>query len=402
MLIVHIITRLIRAGADENTILTCTQQAAAGHDVVLIHGREFDPYYYERYKGEVTFICIDSMVRQVSPIDDAKSILRIYKSLKSLKPHVVHTHTSKAGVVGRLSARIANVPAVIHGVHIVPFVNVGAKSRATYLMLEKLVAGFTHAFINVSYGTRDLFLAHKVGKPRDHHVVHSGFDLKKYQDARPPEDWASLLDCDPERERPPVIVMMAALTARKRHNAFLTAFKRLTLIQPEVRLLICGDGEERDAIALHIKRLGLQKHALMLGFRPDPERLVALADICVLSSEREGLPRVIMQYLAGGKPCVVSQLPGVEEVLQDGVNGRVVAPEDVEAIADVIHDLLTHRNKLEALRLGAVATDLTNWNAEMMWPKMQIVYNEVLQKRGISEIGAVYNAKSSSTVSLRT
>jgi glycosyltransferase involved in cell wall biosynthesis len=383
MLIVHIITRLIRAGADENTMLTCLQQADDGHDVVLIHGAEFDDHYHQQYRHRVRFVLVEDMVRKVSVMSDARTMIRLYKILKDLKPHVVHTHTSKAGILGRLAARMAVVPAVIHGVHIVPFLNVGRKKRMMYLGLEKIAAVFTHAFINVSHGTQDLFLQHRIGKVDNHHVVHSGFDLQRYHDAQPPSDQASILGYDGIGPRPPVIVMMAALTARKRHIAFLDAFQRLTQLHPDVRLLVCGEGEERGNIEDHIVRLGIQSNVVMLGFRADPERIVAMADLCVLCSEREGLPRVIMQYLAGGKPCVVSHLPGIEEVVDDGVNGLIVPSANIDLAIDAVHHLLTNKDELKRLAQGARATDLSNWDAETMWPKMQAIYEDVLQSIGM-------------------
>lgn len=393
MLIVHIITRLIRAGADENTMLTCLQQADDGHDVVLIHGTEYDEHYYEAYRDKIRFVLVEDMVRQVSVRHDAKAAFALYKILADLKPLVVHTHTSKAGVLGRLAARMAGVPAIIHGVHIVPFVNVGRKSKAIYLGLEKSAALFTDAFINVSYGTRDIFLEHGIGKPETHHVVHSGFDLKLYHDAREPADWAEILRCEPEGPRPPVLVMMAALTARKRHVAFLAAFQRLTVLLPDVRLVICGDGEERRGIEREIERLGIEANVIMLGFRADPERIVAMADLCVLASEREGLPRVIMQYLAGGKPCVVSYLPGVDEVVKDGFNGIVVPSANIDAAVNSILHLLTHRSELELLARGARETDLSNWDAGTMWPKMHTIYRDVLKEVGVTMPDRVLAAK---------
>lgn len=384
MLIAHIITRLIRAGADENTMLTCLQQADDGHDVVLVHGAEYDDYYYKEYGDKIRFVLVDEMVRQVSVRHDAKTTVALYRILRELRPQVVHTHTSKAGILGRLAARMAGVPAIIHGVHIVPFVNVGRKSRAIYLALEKIAAMFTDAFINVSHGTRDLFVEHGIGAAETHHVVHSGFDLRRYNDAQPPSDSDAILSSKPNEPRPPVLVMMAALTARKRHVAFLDAFQRLTRLHPDIRLLICGDGEERANIESRIQQLEIEANVIMLGFRADPERIVAMADLCVLCSEREGLPRVIMQYLAGGKPCVVSHLPGIEEVVSDGVNGLVTPSANIDTAVDAIHHLLTHPEQLEALTRGARATDLSNWDADTMWPKMQAIYEEVLQEIGVT------------------
>lgn len=379
MRIVHIITRLIRAGADENTMLTCLQQAADGHDVYLIHGEEFDPYFERLHRDKMAFIQVRELVRQVTISKDIKATFILMGLIRKIKPDVVHTHTSKAGILGRVAAAVLKMPAVIHGVHIVPFVNVDRRSRITYLTLERLIATTTHAFINVSNGTRDVFVEHRIGRKENHFVVHSGFDVQSYRGAQRPDDWRQMLGILSDGEKPPVILILAALTARKRHVQFLEVFRKIVDIIPDARLVLGGEGEQHAVIADKIRTLDLNGNVAMLGFRADPEKLVALADICVLPSEREGLPRVVMQYLAGAKPCVVSHLPGIEEVVVDDVNGVIVPSDDFAAMTRELIGLLQNRQHLARLTDGARRTNLDNWDAKYMWPKMKSIYARVLR-----------------------
>ncbi|MGQ0741105.1 MAG: glycosyltransferase [Alphaproteobacteria bacterium] len=116
MRIAHVVTRLLRAGSEENTLLTCRAQAAAGHDVFLIHGRAFDPGTYAAETDRLRFVEVESLVHAVSPFHDCRALIDLRNIFRRLKPQIVHTHQSKAGVIGRFAARLAGVPCVVHGI----------------------------------------------------------------------------------------------------------------------------------------------------------------------------------------------------------------------------------------------------------------------------------------------
>ncbi len=378
MRIVHVITRLIRAGADENTVITCASQAADGHEVTLIHGQEFDPYFYATYSRRFTLICVDDLVREIRPVKDFRALLKIVDLLRKIQPRVIHTHTSKAGIIGRFAGRIAAIEGIIHGVHIVPFSNVGTLKKLFYLGLEKAAASTTHAFINVSEGMRRMCVDAGVGRADQHHVVHSGFALSRYAGADLPDDWREITGTPANAARPQVVLMMAALTPRKRQMELLLAFSSVIRQRPGMKLLLAGEGSLRPYLERLIEQLSLQDSVKLLGFRSDPERLVALADLCILSSQHEGLPRVVMQYLAGGKPCVVSELPGIEEVVQHNVNGLIIPSDRLDIMVESVVELLSHDPKLQTLTQGALHTNLDSWDAAMMWPRMSAIYRRVL------------------------
>lgn len=378
MRIIHVITRLLRAGSEENTLASCRAQAARGHDVHVIHGDDYDPDYHRDLSDVLTFHALPSLVHPLAPRRDLKAAIALTRAFRDLRPDLVHTHQSKAGIIGRMAARAAGVPVIIHGVHILPFVNVGRLRAAGYLLAERVAGAFTHAFIDVSSGMRDLCLAHGIGGPDNHHVIHSGFSVARFRSAEPPEDWRRLLRLPPSAPRPPVIVMMASFEPRKRHEEFLTVVKRVTLRFPDLRLLLVGDGPRREHVAARIRELGLDGNVIRTGFRHDPERLVALADFCLLTSAREGLPRVILQYLAAGKPCVVSDLPGLEEVLEHNRNALIAPAEDLEAAADAMIELLANRDKLQSLAQAAADTDISSWDVDLMCERIEAVYAELI------------------------
>ena len=323
--IAHVITRLLNGGADENTVISCNHAVRSGHDVILVHGAETHPEILATVDARVKVIELPSLVHPIAPLSDMKALRELVRTFRRLGPDVVHTHTSKAGILGRLAARVASVPIVVHGVHIVPFVNVGRVKAFVYLRAERAVQGMTHAFIDVSPGLRDLCVRAGVGAPEQHYVIPSGFDLSRFRAAVQPENWRDLLRLEPNERRPPVVLMLAAFEPRKRHQEFLERVPRIVTRFPEVRLVVAGDGKLRTAIEACIERLGIGRNVILTGFHQHPEQLIALADVCLLASAREGLPRALVQYLAGSKPVVASDLPSIDDVLRHDVNGLVAS-----------------------------------------------------------------------------
>jgi glycosyltransferase involved in cell wall biosynthesis len=378
--IAHVITRLINGGADENTVISCNHAVRSGHSVVLVHGAQTRPEILAAVDPRVEIVELRALVQPIAPLRDVKALGDLVRIFRRHRPDVVHTHTSKAGILGRLAAGAARVPVLVHGVHIVPFVNVRRFERYAYLTAERAVQQMTHAFIDVSPAVRDLCISAGVGSPERHHVVPSGFDLPRFRKANEPDDWRELLRLRPDEARPPVIVMLAVFEARKRHLECLESFPRIVARFPEVRFIFVGDGRLRGQIEARIRTLGLERNVVLTGFHPHPERLIALADICLLASEREGLPRVLMQYLAGGKPVIVPALLSIDVVLRHDVNGLIVRP-DLRDLADAVVALLADPARRAELARGAAATELSEWDAERMGERLEAVYADVIRER---------------------
>jgi glycosyltransferase involved in cell wall biosynthesis len=385
--IAHVITRLINGGADENTVISCNQAVRSGHHVILVHGAQTRPEILATVDERVKIVELPSLVRPITPLGDVKALGDLVRTFHRLRPDVVHTHTSKAGILGRLAARAASVPVVVHGVHIVPFVNVGQLETFAYLRAERAVQGLTHAFIDVSPGLRDLCVKAGVGPPDRHHVVESGFDLSRFRNAIEPEEWRDLLRLEADDPRPPVVLMLAVFEPRKRHLELLERLPGIVARFPRVRFVLAGDGTLRDAVDARIRTLGIERNVVLTGFHPYPEQLIALADICLLASAREGLPRVLMQYLAGGKPVIATDLPCIDEVLRHDVNGLVVRSDDLDAVADAVVALLDDPARRTRLARGAGTTELAEWDMARMGERLEAVYADVIRERARQRAG---------------
>ena len=376
MRIFHIITRFIRGGADENTLISCNGQVLDGHDVYLIYGRENHPSILEKLHPSVKQICLPSIRRELSVPNDLQAINDIRRLCRQLKPDIVHTHTSKAGFVGRVGAWLGGCRTIIHGVHILPFLAMSGVSRAAFLAAERIAAPMTTAFIDVSEAMRSECLNAGLGTNDNHYFIPSGMDIDAFKTAQPigSNEFGEFLPSDmKDWDEANVIVMAAAFEARKRQLQFIDVFKEISRRDPKAVLLLAGDGVQRGLIEQKINAAGLAERVKVLGFRTDLQRWLKLAKLCVLSSEREGLPRVIVQYAAAGKPIVSTFLPGIDIIIKQGRNGYIVdRPEDmVEPVLALLSDEQTHRSFSDHAR----NIDLRRWSGDYMVARIQEVYD---------------------------
>jgi glycosyltransferase involved in cell wall biosynthesis len=376
--IAHVITRLLRAGSEENTLLTAAGQVRAGHEVFVLHGREVNRDFARAMAPGIELVDIPALEREVSPRNDYRAYRQLTTCLRELSPEIVHTHQSKAGILGRLAARAARVPGIVHGVHILPFLEETGAKKALYLNAERHTGRMTDAFIHVSDGMMSACLEHGVGVGKPHRIVYSGFDLARFAAAEPCADWREILDVPPGAPKPPVVAMLAALEDRKQHLKLIEQFAIVLKRVPDARLVLAGEGKLRERIAARIAELGLQSRVHLLGYRTDPERIIALADVCLLCSLREGLPRSVLQYLAVGRPAVVFHVEGIERLVVDGRNGLVLPQGEWQRLMDGIADLLLDPERRAAMAGAAKATDLSPWDASLMAGKTLAVYDEAL------------------------
>ena len=372
--IVHVVTRLLRAGSEENTLFSCRFQVAAGHRVILVHGRDFDPSVAERARAICEVVRIPSLVHPLSARSDPRAVRDLARLFRRERADVVHTHQSKAGVVGRIAARLARTPTIVHGVHILPFVNVGLVQAAVYIAAERLCARFTHAFISVSPSVRDACIARGIGAPEAHFVAFSAMDVDRFKTARPPDDWRELLGVEPGAPKPPTALMLAAFEPRKRHADLVRALPQAFAGLRDWRLVFAGEGGEESAVRALVTGLGLERQVRFAGYRSDPERLIALADVGVLTSEREGLPRVVVQYAAGRKAIVVSAVPGLGDVVADGASAIVTPHDDVAEAARRVAALLADAEACARLSRAAAAIDVDRWSPASMDRAIQSAY----------------------------
>ncbi|MFZ2467741.1 glycosyltransferase [Parvibaculum sedimenti] len=388
--IVHIITRFVNGGADENTLLTCNAQAASGHDVSLVYGADNTNRMVAQLDARVRRVCLPSLVREIALAKDVTTLFRLARLMRRLRPDVVHTHTSKAGIIGRVAALASPGAVIVHGVHILPFTAKRGAQRLIYLGLEKLMALTTHAFINVSDGMRDECLAHGIGRPERHWVIESGMDVAKFRGALPAGDILSGISA---ADVPIRVGYVAALERRKRHRELLEAVVPLLKRHMAMQLVLAGEGPERQALETAAREAGVEAQVRLLGFRDDVEAVLAACDVCVFVSEREGLPRALVQYALAGKPIVATRLPGIERVLQHDRNGYLVDTDSFDEFTRRLEALIVDPELRETMAARSMVIDLSDWDAARMTERIDGVYEALLARRSLAGGRAAWRSR---------
>ncbi len=368
--IAHLITRLIHGGADENTMLTVEGQLRNGHEVTIVVGEEYDDALVQsmREKG-AAFHSVP--LRHFSLKSAMRCVRPLAEYLRGQEFDIVHTHETEMGIVGRLAARRAGVPFIVHTVHGVPF----SPHRPLWLntfvsILERYCARFTDAIITNSDSIREEYLRRRIGRRRQYVTVHSGIDLRKY--ARP---------LRPDVTARPTITIIARLAQGKGHGDLLKAVARLRGKIRGLRCMIVGDGERRDAIALAIARLGLNKTASILGHREDIPAILAQTTVLALPAYWEGTPRAITEAMAAGVPVVATPVGGIAEQVEHGVSGYLVPVKDPLALADAIEKIL--QDSELAHSMGAAGRHRAKqFSKEAMVHGIEDVYDALLRSHG--------------------
>ena len=342
--VLHVITRMILGGAQENTLLSVEGlHQRPEYDVDLLSGVDegLEGELLTRARKSVRVIVVPELCRSVSPVADAMALGKLYRAIRAGGYHIVHTHSSKAGVLGRVAARLAGAPIVVHTLHSLVFHDYQPwlVNRALWAA-KKACAPMTDHFISVSEAVRRKALAERIGRPEQHTTIYSGMELDWFLHAA--VDGATIrrelgisLDA-------PVVGKIARLFPLKGHEQFLDAAPAIVEGSPTVRFLLVGDGVLRERLQDRARRLGILDHFVFAGLvgRERIPAMLAAMDVVVHTSLREGLARVLPQALAMGRPCVTFDLDGAPEVVVPGRTGFLVRPGDTSGLAAAVVQLL--------------------------------------------------------------
>jgi glycosyltransferase involved in cell wall biosynthesis len=338
MRIAHIITRLVIGGAQENTVLNCQDLLRDhGDEVLLITGPGLGPegsLELDAAARGIPLQIIPSMRRAIHPSRDAASFRAIRQALAEFRPDVVHTHSGKAGLFGRLAASRLGVSTIVHTVHGAPFhAYQSAAARAFFRRCEIFAAAHCHALISVADAMTDQLVAAGVAPREKFTTIYSGMEVEAFLDADARRDAArrelglTADEC--------VVVKIARMFHLKGHADFVEAATLAWKDCPNVYFLLVGDGILRPQIEAQIRAGDLFDWFGFTGLVP-PGRIpniLAAADIVVHTSYREGLARVLPQALLAGRPVISYDVDGAREVVRDGVTGYLVAPGDTRTLA---------------------------------------------------------------------
>lgn len=350
--VAHIITQLELGGAQRNTLYTVTHLDPQKYECYLLCGKGgiLDDEAKTALGDRVIFI--DSLVREINPVKDFFGFVTIYKICHKYGFAIVHTHSSKAGIIGRIAAYAAGIKKIIHTFHGFGF-NGEQKwwTRSFFIFLEQLAAALTHKLIVVSQENIKKALSCRIGKKEQYIVIHSGIKIEDYE--------VGELDIGKEKKTlgiaadAPVVGMVACFKPQKAPLDFVRIAAEVKKEMPGVRFLLVGDGELRQRIEKLQKDLCLEKELILPGWRNDLPKIISLFDVFVLTSLWEGLPRAILEAFVAMKPVVATPADGTKEVVKDNETGFLVNFHDINRFAEKIVFLL--QNPQEVKRLSTKA-----------------------------------------------
>jgi glycosyltransferase involved in cell wall biosynthesis len=388
--VVHVITRLDRGGSAQNTLLTCLGLTER-YELVLVHGLSLESQMTDWEKKAVEsgikeantrgikVVAIPSLVRKISPVQDLRAFFCLWRLMIQEKPSIVHTHTSKPGILGRWAAKMAGVPIIVHTPHgHVFFGHFGPLASRFFLMVERLMAFITDRMVALTEGEKNDYIAFSICDPDKIVTIHSGVEIDRYMTAEVDiEDKKKSLGLDPKGL---VVGTVGWLLPIKGPMHLLNAMARVWQSHPETSLVFVGKGDLEKELREEALRMEASGRVSFLGWRDDIPEIMQILDIFVLPSLNEGMGRVLVEAMAAGKPVVASRVGGIPDLVKHGQNGLLVEPGDVTGLSLAIRKLLIDKKMQDEMGMKG-RTMAQNFGVEKMVEKIDALYSSLHQKK---------------------
>jgi len=378
--VIHVITKLELGGAQQNTLDTCRLIDRSKYDVALLTGPDGLLDSQAARMPDLDFRIVADLAREVDPLRDARACRSLRAHIAALRAQhreaLVHTHSSKAGILGRLAASRAGVHHIVHTAHGFghpAFAHPLARGLAVFL--ERLVARNTSRIVCVSNANIDEGRSLRLFGAAGVELIRSGFDLETF---RHPgisrEDACRALGLDPAR---PVVGSIACLKPQKAPVDFVQVAARVREQVPDVQFVLAGDGEQRADVEQRARQLDLHETFRLLGWRDDVERVLPAFDVFLLTSRWEGLPRAVVQAMCAGIPVVATAVDGDTDVIRDGDTGFLAPAGAVEVLAQRTVGLLGSAD-LRSSVAEAAQHVTSEFALDEMIRRLEALYDELL------------------------
>jgi glycosyltransferase involved in cell wall biosynthesis len=405
---------MVKGGAQENTLATAAGMDCGQWESCLATGRALGPegsLEPECVAAGVRMLRVPGLVREVSPWQDGTALRQLVRLMQHEQPHLVHTHTSKAGILGRIAARRAGVPVVLHTPHGHVFHSYGGRLKTQlFVRLERACAPLTDRLIALTESEQREHEELGIGRLGQWTTVHSGVDFGPFRASREQRQSVRAelgLPVDAV-----VLGTVGRLVPVKGQRFLIDAFARVAARYSGLHLLLVGDGPLREELAARARSLGLGVRrpdgesvpctpavgtVLMPGLRHDVPCLLSAMDIFVLPSLNEGMGRVLVEAMAMELPCVASRVSGIQDVVEDRNTGILVPPRDPDALAQAVRALLECPDQAREMGRRGRRKVVPEFSRERMIEKLQKLYRDLLQEKGISFPPAVDAARQLTT-----
>lgn len=387
MKIVHVITRLILGGAQENTLITCKVLAQRGHDVTLVTGPALGPEgeLFNQSQGQgYKVVVVERLRRPINPLNDAASYFQIKKLLRQLQPDIVHTHSAKAGILGRFAGHKLKtqnsklkIVHTIHGLAFHPYQN--AALNKFYIAVEKSAARRTDFFISVADAMTAQATAVGIGKSEQYVTAYSAIDEDDFLEPISQEKKRDFRRKYGIGEDAVVLVTVARLFMLKGHEYIIESAKELSKRFEKCVWLFVGDGNLSEHYKQQARELGLADRIKFTGLLPPSQIPLAIqsSDMLVHCSLREGLARTLPQAMLCGRPAISFDVDGAREVVNDNT-GRLIEPKNVERLIDACAELIENKDLREKLGRAGRESVKEKFAPDTMVDTIEEVYRKLL------------------------
>ncbi|MCB4755707.1 MAG: glycosyltransferase family 4 protein [Elusimicrobia bacterium] len=381
--VVHLITLLEMGGAQGNTIFTVKNLDKNKFLTHLWtgHGAYWDAFLKKEPDLAGRLRYFPHLSRSLNPFYDVLTLFELWAALKKLKPDILHTHSSKAGILGRLAGWLAGVPVILHTYHGFGF-NDEQKPWTQWLFigLEKLTARLSTALIFVSKANIETARRHTIGNKEQVRLIRSGVSLQALQRRAAETDKQAIRESLDIPIDSRLIVTVGPFKPQKNLDDFIKLVGMVHPLSKKVHGLIIGDGAKRRKLEALVKKLNLTTLVHMPGWRQDIPELLSIADLFVLTSLWEGLPRTLVEAMALGIPCVCYNTDGTADLLQQG-GGFLIKKKDLPALAKAVILILEDDTLWSTLSRKARSVITDEFDINKMVKQQEDLYLGLLQER---------------------
>lgn len=375
--ILHTTTRLVRGGGVENNIFHTIDQLKHNYEFILSSGVDMQENPFEN-SPEVRVIVCKHLVNKIHPLKDLKALWFYYRLIKKEKIDVIHTHETKASFITKLAAWLARCPYIIYGLHGVTFNDPMSRAkRQFYILLEKTTIGVSDLIVAVSYDVMKHYHANNIGKNIPYKVVRSGIDMQNFFSVSERQKDKSLLRAElgigPETK---VVCNVGRFSFSKAQRYTIECFALLQKDFPDSKLLLIGEGELLEECKELCRTLRLENAVVFRGYSKQVPSYLAVSDLFLFTSLREGLPRVIVESALMKVPVAAFDVEGIREVIEHDVSGIVVPQYDVRALYEGAKRILASPALGLTFAERAFAHVHNEWDAGKMGADLQEIYHQ--------------------------
>jgi len=396
--VLRLFSRLNIGGPAIHVILTTAGLDPKRYDSLLVVGREEDRegnfLNLAEAKG-IPLRIIPTFGRRIDPLRDLITLVSLFRLMRRERPDIVHTHTAKAGALGRVAARLAGVPVVVHTFHGSVFDGYFGPSVARFFQwIERILALGTDTIVAVSERVAADLAERKIAPRKKIEVVPLGLELGRFQDVQQRRGELRRELGVPPRAR--LVGSVGRLVAIKDLGTLLRSMVQLSATQPDAILLVVGDGPDRPALEMEARRLGLGSGARFLGFRDDLERIYADLDVAVNCSLNEGTPVALIEAMASGVPVLATAVGGTPDLLEEGRLGRLVPPGDPKALACALAESLSGGDDSAEKAALARRSVLQRFSLERLLGDLDRLYLRLLKSKEAVRLRGLHEPASGS------